>query len=77
MLKTKAVNAKMDQMQKKVIVLRTTHRTFGRHHWQQIRQRLAEVDENLALVEQQLATLPTIKQQTQQMMAQAAAQAAQ
>lgn len=74
-LKTKAVNAKMDQMQKKVIIMRTTHRTFGKHHWQQIRSRLAEIDGNLALVEQQLASLPSIKQQTQQMMAQAGATA--
>jgi hypothetical protein len=69
-LKTKAVNAKIDQMQKKVVVLRTTHRTFSKQHWQQVRTRLAEVDANLAIVEQQLATLPSIKQQAQQMMTQ-------
>lgn len=72
MLKTKAVNAKIDQMQKKIVVLRTTHRTFGKQHWQQVRTRLAEVDANLALVEQQLASLPSIKAQAQQMMTQAA-----
>lgn len=69
-LKTKAVNAKIDHMQQKVLVLRTTHRTFGKHHWQQIRQRLVECDHNLSVVEGQLATLPNIKLQAQQMMAQ-------
>nr|KAG5702363.1 hypothetical protein BaRGS_002145 [Batillaria attramentaria] len=39
-LKTKAVSAKLDQIQKKVIVRSTTHRTFGKHHWQQIRGHL-------------------------------------
>ncbi|XP_076450722.1 eukaryotic translation initiation factor 3 subunit M-like [Babylonia areolata] len=69
-LKTKGVNAKIDHMQKKVMVLRTTHRTFGKHHWQQIRQRLVECDSNLSAVEGQLATLANIKLQTQQMLSQ-------
>ena len=71
-LKTKAVSAKIDQMQKKVMVLKTTHRTFNRNHWQQIRQRLAECDSNLGAVEAQLVTLASIKLQQQQMMTPAA-----
>merc|ERR1712154_402393 len=62
-LKTRAVNATMDQMARKVVVLKTTHRTFSRHHWQQIRARLAQCDANLATVEGQLETLVNIKQQ--------------
>ncbi|KAL8589216.1 hypothetical protein ACOMHN_017018 [Nucella lapillus] len=69
-LKTKAVNAKIDHMQQKVVVLRTTHRTFGKHHWQQIRQRLVECDRNLSAVEGQLSTLANLKVQAQQMMTQ-------
>ncbi|KAK7098489.1 eukaryotic translation initiation factor 3 subunit M-like [Littorina saxatilis] len=68
-LKTKAVNATIDQIQKKVVVLKTTHRTFSKHHWQQIRQRLAECDKNLSTVEAQLGTLANIKIQQQQIMA--------
>jgi len=69
-VKTKAVSAKLDQMQNKVIVLKTTHRTFTKHHWTLIRQRLAQCYENLGAVEGQLGTLATIKaQQAQQMLA--------
>ncbi|KAK7490753.1 hypothetical protein BaRGS_00017982 [Batillaria attramentaria] len=67
-LKTKAVSAKLDQIQKKVIVRSTTHRTFGKHHWQQIRGHLMRWEENLSAVENNLRSLAVIQQQqTQQL----------
>ena len=39
-LKTKLVRARMDQLNKKVLVSSTMHRTFGKQHWQQLRELL-------------------------------------
>lgn len=69
-LKTKAVSAKIDQIQKKVLVRSTTHRTFGKHHWQQIRLHLARWEENLNSVESNLRSLAVIQQQQQQLVQQ-------
>nr|CAG4637231.1 EOG090X0AJZ [Ceriodaphnia reticulata]SVE73101.1 EOG090X0AJZ [Ceriodaphnia reticulata] len=38
-LKTKLVRARMDQLNKKVLVSSTMHRTFGKQHWQQLPNR--------------------------------------
>lgn len=73
-LKTKAVSARIDQMQKKVMVRSTTHRTFGKHHWQLISQHLADWEANLGSVESNLRSLATIQQQQQQQLVQQPAQ---
>ena len=39
-VRTKAINAKMDQPQRRVVVTRTLHRTFGRPQWQQLHDQL-------------------------------------
>ena len=39
-LKTKLVRARMDQLNKKVMVSSTMHRTFGKQHWSQLRDLL-------------------------------------
>lgn len=39
-LKTKLVRARMDQLNKKVLVSSTMHRTFGKQHWLQLRELL-------------------------------------
>ncbi|XP_064601463.1 eukaryotic translation initiation factor 3 subunit M-like [Liolophura sinensis] len=56
-LKTKSVRAKIDQTQKKVIISYTTQRTFGRQHWQMLRQYLEEWHSNLEAVRNSLQTL--------------------
>ncbi|GAB1610911.1 eukaryotic translation initiation factor 3 subunit M [Argonauta hians] len=56
-LKTKAVRAKMDQMQKKVLVNSTIHRTFSRAHWQMLRQYLLQWQLNLQEVGNNLQSL--------------------
>ena len=37
----------MDQMQRKVIVSSTTHRTFGKQQWQLLREQLEGWQQNL------------------------------
>ena len=39
-VRTKAINAKMDQPSRRVVVTRTIHRTFGRPQWQQLHDQL-------------------------------------
>lgn len=39
-LKTKLVRARMDQLNGKVLVSSTMHRTFGKQHWIQLRELL-------------------------------------
>ncbi|XP_053210650.1 eukaryotic translation initiation factor 3 subunit M-like [Panonychus citri] len=47
-LRTKLLKAKVDQVNKKVSVTSTIHRTFGRQQWQQLRDTLTQWQENLA-----------------------------
>jgi len=50
-LRTKLVKAKVDQLQKRVLVSSTMHRTFGRTQWQQLRDTLSQWAQNLAHVQ--------------------------
>ncbi|OWF41682.1 eukaryotic translation initiation factor 3 subunit M-like [Mizuhopecten yessoensis] len=63
-LRTKAVRAKIDQMQKKVLISSTTHRTFGRQQWQMLKQHLIQWKENLKGVQASLSQLDLINNQT-------------
>jgi len=62
-LRTKAVRAKMDQMAKKVNVSTTTHRTFGKPQWQQVRQQLEQWQANLVHVQDSLTALKNFANQ--------------
>nr|XP_022345246.1 eukaryotic translation initiation factor 3 subunit M-like [Crassostrea virginica] len=61
-LRTKSVRAKIDQLQKKVIIMSTIHRTFGRQQWQVLRQTLMQWRENLSQVQTSLQQLDIIQQ---------------
>lgn len=50
-LRTQLVRAKIDQLNKKVLVQSTMHRTFGRPQWEQLRGVLTEWRSNFAHVE--------------------------
>lgn len=50
-LRTQLVRAKIDQLNKKVLVQSTMHRTFGRPQWEQLRGVLSEWRNNFAHVE--------------------------
>lgn len=50
-LKTQLVRAKIDQLNKKVLVQSTMHRTFGRPQWEQLRTVLNDWKNNFAHVE--------------------------
>lgn len=50
-LRTQLVRAKIDQLNKKVLVQSTMHRTFGRPQWEQLRGVLSEWKNNFAHVE--------------------------
>lgn len=39
-VKTKTVTAKMDQMNKKVLISSSTHRTFGKQNWLELSNQL-------------------------------------
>lgn len=64
-VKTRAVHVKIDQLQKKVVITTTTHRTFGRQHWQLLHQKLVKWQQNLSNVQTSLRALE-IMQQAQQ-----------
>lgn len=55
-LRTKLVKAKVDQVNKKVSVTSTMHRTFGRQQWQQLRDTLTQWQANLAHVHNTIAS---------------------
>ena len=57
-VRTKAVRAKIDQMSQKVIISSTTHRTFGRQHWQLLRDNLAHWQIQLNQVLGSLSSIP-------------------
>lgn len=50
-LRTQLVRAKIDQLNKKVLVQSTMHRTFGRPQWEQLRSVLSSWKDNFAHVE--------------------------
>ncbi|KAI1309471.1 Eukaryotic translation initiation factor 3 subunit M [Halotydeus destructor] len=50
-LKTKLVRAKIDQVNRKVLVSSTMHRTFGTQQWEQLRETLSSWQINLKKVE--------------------------
>lgn len=50
-LRTQLVRAKIDQLNKKVLVQSTMHRTFGRPQWEQLRGVLGEWRNNFAHIE--------------------------
>lgn len=50
-LRTRLVRAKIDQLNKKVLVQATMHRTFGRPQWEQLRSVLSDWKNNFAHVE--------------------------
>lgn len=53
-MKTKLVKAHIDQVNRKVIVSCTMHRTFGRPQWQQLRDTLTKCAGNMKQVQQTL-----------------------
>jgi len=65
-LKTRTVRARIDQIQDKVIVSSTTFRTFSKHHWQIIRQHLAQWAENLARLDMNFENVSMIQSQQMQ-----------
>lgn len=56
-LKTKLVRARMDQLNKKVLVSSTMHRTFGKQHWQQLRELLTTWRTHLRQVKDSMLTI--------------------
>jgi len=50
-LRTQLVRAKIDQLNKKVLVQSTMHRTFGRPQWEQLRTVLNDWKNNFSHVE--------------------------
>lgn len=55
-LRTQLVKAKIDQLNKKVLVQSTMHRTFGRPQWEQLRTVLNEWKNNFSHVEKTIKT---------------------
>ena len=49
-LKTKLVRAKIDQLNRKVSVSSTMHRTFGKAQWSQLKETLSAWNTNLLKV---------------------------
>ncbi|KAL5007799.1 hypothetical protein ScPMuIL_016605 [Solemya velum] len=60
-LHTKALKAKIDQQQKKVMVKASFQRTFGRQHWQQLRSILENWQPNLARIRNSLRSLELVQ----------------
>jgi len=56
-LKTKLVRARMDQLNKKVLVSSTMHRTFGKQHWQQLRELLTTWRTQLRQVKDSMSSI--------------------
>lgn len=49
-VRTKTINAKMDQPSRRVTVTRTIHRTFGKPQWQQLHDQLQVWQQNISQV---------------------------
>ncbi|XP_054717631.1 eukaryotic translation initiation factor 3 subunit M-like [Uloborus diversus] len=56
-LRTKLVRAKMDELQQRVLVSSTMHRTFSKPQWQQLREILTRWQRNLSQVQSQMQTV--------------------
>lgn len=56
-LKTKLVRARMDQLNNKVLVSSTMHRTFGKQHWLQLRELLTTWRSQLRQVKDSMLTI--------------------
>ncbi|KFM63377.1 Eukaryotic translation initiation factor 3 subunit M, partial [Stegodyphus mimosarum] len=56
-LRTKLARAKIDELQQRVLVSSTMHRTFGKPQWQQLRDILTKWQRNLSQVQAQLNTV--------------------
>jgi len=56
-LKTKLVRARIDQLNRKVLVSSTMHRTFGKQHWQQLRELLTTWRSHLRQVKESMLTI--------------------
>merc|ERR1712137_520356 len=56
-IKTKLVRARMDQLNKKVLVSSTMHRTFGKQHWQQLRELLTTWRTQLRQVKDSMSSI--------------------
>lgn len=55
-LKTRLVRAKIDQMNKAVLVQSTMHRTFGMQQWEQLRRTLTDWKNNFSRIEKTIKT---------------------
>lgn len=53
-LRTKLARAKVDELQRRVLVSSTMHRTFGKPQWQQLREILIRWQRDLTQVQSQL-----------------------
>lgn len=49
-IRTKLVRARIDQLQKRILVSMTAHRTFGRQQWQSLREQLVAWQRNVDTV---------------------------
>uniref|UniRef100_A0A8C4N0W8 Eukaryotic translation initiation factor 3 subunit M n=1 Tax=Eptatretus burgeri TaxID=7764 RepID=A0A8C4N0W8_EPTBU len=56
-VRTKMVHCKIDQLQRKVIVTCSTHRTFGRQQWQQLYDCLVSWNQNLTQIRTSLLSI--------------------
>ncbi|GFS32887.1 eukaryotic translation initiation factor 3 subunit M [Nephila pilipes] len=56
-LRTKLARAKIDELQQRVLVSSTMHRTFGKPQWQQLREILTRWQNDLSQVQSQLHTV--------------------
>ena len=65
-VKTRSVQVKIDQMQRRVIITSTTHRTFTRQHWQLLHQNLRRWQQNLNNVQTNLRALEIMQAQQAQ-----------
>jgi len=60
-LRTKMVRAKLDQMNGKVIVSSTIHRTFGKPQWQYLREILAQWKSNIAVIQENMESVINVR----------------
>jgi len=65
-VRTKAINAKMDHVARRVVVSRTIQRTFGRPQWQQLHDQLGDWQRNIAQVTSGFLNIENSLQQQQQ-----------
>ncbi|KAJ8023927.1 Eukaryotic translation initiation factor 3 subunit M [Holothuria leucospilota] len=63
-VKSKMAQVKIDQKNRKVFVSYVTHRTFGKHQWQQLRDILTSWQKNLAHIRERLDTVANPPEET-------------